>query len=491
MANNQGEYTYRIPSFQSGLNTYTAEALLKPYEAISAKNCDITNGSLATIPVPTVRDTINANGKLHTISAFYDATTSTLLTGIDRELKKGATKIFDIAGKPLDYLNFEYKGKRIAVFSSKDDIPFLYDGTTCRKLKNRRPAFKEDCSADGFYDSDGKKVATEDLVTTYAPKGDYMELHYDRLWIAGDTVNPDRVYFSTAGVNGADLEDWTAPTDEAEANMHGGFIDVRSYDGGKIIGLKVIFNSVVVFKNKTAYKIFGNNPANYQLVQLFSSNGAIADKSICVGVNGAFFLNSDGIYFYDGTNTTLISQKINSLFKSMNSQYANNAVATFVDGKYYLAIPVNSTENNTLIEYDTVNKSFMVHEIGNIKRFLDYDYEMLFSDGNNILRLKDINTSSPQLPMYWKTPFTDFGAKNMRKLTNYIYFRAKGNGQLKIKCSSDVKTKELLIDLTPDEKLYRKKIKVKGRMIRLEFLNVSGNYVELTSPELLCEMDND
>lgn len=304
----QQEGMFNISSFSGGVNEYVTESMLKSNEAVKCTNCNIDSGSLKAIKSPsTIKD---FGAKIHSLMPFYNNSVDDYLVGIGKELRKSDnTKIYDITGEKLDSLNFEYKGKKIFIGVSSKDTPFMIGELGNKKLKNRRISYNDEGEIDGYIDANGNKKKTEDEITTYAPKGNFIELHYDRLWIAGEEKNPDRVYFSTASVNGADIEDFTTPIEEAEANQHGGFIDVRSYDGGKIIGLKVIFNAVVIFKNKTAYKVFGNSPDNYELVELFSSSGAIADKSICVGNNGAYFLNNDGIYYYDGTNTSLVSQK--------------------------------------------------------------------------------------------------------------------------------------------------------------------------------------
>lgn len=483
----QEEYTMRINSFQNGVNEYSAEGLLKPYEAYKAVNCDITNGSLKSFKVPSVYKSIG--GSLHSLVPYYSNSSKTLLCGVGTEFRKDSTNMYKISGRRLDSLNFEYNGKRIVVCSSSEDTPFIYDNSSVRPLKNRRKSYDKEGNLDGYYDANGTKYETEASITTFAPTGDFCELHYDRLWIAGNKDNPDRVYFSTANVNGADIEDFTSPTEEAEANQHGGFLDVRSYDGGKIIGLKVVFNAIVIFKNKTAYKIFGSSPDNYQLVQLFSSNGAIADKSICVGSNGAYFLNNDGIYFYDGTNTNLISQKISNTIKKMNLSYTQNAVGYFYNNKYYLAIPTGtSTTNNTLIEFNPETKAFTTFEVGNIGMFVDYDDKLLYTDGSNVRSVFDGTTS---LPMYWETPMQDFGAKNTRKMGNYIYFRGKGNGNVKITCKTDRKTKSIEVPLTDTETLFRKKLKNKGRLVKLIFENVNSSNIEVTGIEYNCEIDVD
>ena len=43
---------FKIPSFQSGINEYYAEGLVKPYESVKAYNCNTSEGSLATCNAP-------------------------------------------------------------------------------------------------------------------------------------------------------------------------------------------------------------------------------------------------------------------------------------------------------------------------------------------------------------------------------------------------------------------------------------------------------
>lgn len=487
---NTVDYTFSIKSFQSGLNEYSAEGLVKPYEAVNTKNVDMSNGSFKTTKSADVYKAYTGN--LHSILASYGAS-DRMFIGLGTALKSVDNSVADkvISGYKLDHLNFQKADKKVMIVTSAHDTPSYLQDNAWAYLKNRRATYNDAGEQTGWIDGNGVTFATnnESAITCYAPTGDFIELHYDRLWIAGNTTNPDRLYFSTAGVNGADIHDWTAPTDEAEANMHGGFIDVRSYDGSKIIGLKVVFNSLIIFKNKCAFKLFGSSPSNYQLVQLFSSNGAIADKSICVGNNGAFFLNKDGIYFYDGTNVNLISQKVKNTIASMNLNYASKAVGIFANNKYYIAFPTGtSTTNNCLIEYNVDTKSFMKHDIGNIQDILEFNNKIYISDGANLRILFEGTTT---LPALWETPYLDFDKKNNRKLSNYIYFRGKGNGTVRFTCITERKSKTLDVALDGTEKLYRKKLKNKGRMMKLKIENVSNSSIEITAPEFMIEMDAD
>ena len=108
------EASFKIPSFQSGINEYYAEGLIKQYESVKAYNCDISEGSLKTFNEPSTKYTLDSN--IHSLMAFYDVSDAYVLCGKDKSLcKTDGTKIYDISGEKLDTLNFEYNGERITV----------------------------------------------------------------------------------------------------------------------------------------------------------------------------------------------------------------------------------------------------------------------------------------------------------------------------------------------------------------------------------------
>ena len=482
---------FKIPSFQSGINQYSAEGLIKVYEAVDAYNCNIIDGALRSSKAPLLVQ--RSNYDIESLIPFYGDEEQYLMYGTAGSIikvKDNGNLIQGNNSNRYDSLNFEYQGKKIVVITNGVDNVIYWDGTECKNLLNRRIVYDEEGNFDHYVDANGNEVTDENIITTLAPKGKFIELHYDRLWIAGDPDNPDRVYFSTNGVNGADINDWTIPlADEEEINMHGGFIDVRSYDGSGIIGMKVVMNYVTIFKSHSAYKVYGSSQENYEMVQIFSSEGAIGDKTICTGNNGLYFLNKDGIYYYDGTNTSLISTKVNKIFEELNINYADNAVGLYADNKYYLAFPTgDSTINNKLLIYNVTLGAFMLYDIQGIKDIVEFNNEIYFTKDKEIYKLFG---SNEYLPLKWVTPKYDFGAKNTRKITDRLYVRAKGNGKVKFTLSTERTTKTLELDLTNEEVLYRKRLKGKGRMIQLTIENINNSYIEIIAPALTVEFDED
>ncbi|MCE7699826.1 MAG: hypothetical protein K8E24_013755, partial [Methanobacterium paludis] len=278
------------------------------------------------------------------------------------------------------------------------------------------------------------------------PKGSMIELNHERVWLAGDVDFPNRVYFS----KDLDIDDWTIPIDEEETNQHGGLIDVPTWDGGKIIGLKVLFGDLFVFKNKNIFRIFGTYPGNYELEQVCSTTGTISDRSIISGTSAVYFASKDGIYAFNGTAATLISQKIKNTWKSLNQNYIKNAVGIFYDNKYYLAVPEGSSKtNNLLIKYNTEDGNFTFIRGLIINDFIEFEGNMYFSNSSGVFNMFQLDSpGNGDYETNWTTGKLNFGASNAVKRTQIMYFLGSGNGEVEISIENEKgKKKTVKLDL--------------------------------------------
>ena len=115
---------------------YNEEGNVKLFysEAVKAYNCDTSQGSLATFNNPSIVYTMD--NEISSLTAYYGESDSTMLIANGNSLSKpDKTKVYDISGAKLDYLNFEYNGNRILIGASSEDTPFLYDGNKQLKIK--------------------------------------------------------------------------------------------------------------------------------------------------------------------------------------------------------------------------------------------------------------------------------------------------------------------------------------------------------------------
>lgn len=330
------------------------------------------------------------------------------------------------------------------------------------------------------------KTFTEEPV----PKGSMIELNHERVWLAGDVDFPNRVYFS----KDLDIDDWTIPIDEEEANQHGGLIDVPTWDGGKIIGLKVLFGDLFVFKNKNIFRIFGTYPGNYELEQVCSTTGAISDRSIVSGTSAVYFAAKDGIYAFNGSTASLVSQKIKNTWKSLNQKYIKNAVGIFYDNKYYLAVPEGSSKgNNLLIKYNTEDGNFTFIRGLTINDFIEFEGNMYFSNNAGVFDMFQSNSlGSSDYKANWTTGKLNFGASNSVKRTQRIYFLGSGKGKVEISIENEKGKKKIVqLELTAIEKIFKKRIKNKGRTLKFSFSSVDGSKFKIKDVQITYETEYD
>ncbi len=124
-----------------------------------------------------------------------------------------------------------------------------------------------------------------------APVGKYVENFRGRMWIAGNTTYPDRLFYSSVpSAVTTPIITWdTDPTT-------GQWLDISPSDGDTITGLQRFRNVMIVFKTNHLYRVFDigqTDPDPYYAVGTSSQESVVESKS------GVYFHHSSGIYLYD------------------------------------------------------------------------------------------------------------------------------------------------------------------------------------------------
>jgi hypothetical protein len=142
---------------------------------------------------------------------------------------------------------------------------------------------------------DGANVSTQ----TFIPKGRYIAVDSDILWICGVAGTPSTVYFS----NGDDptlLNSWTGEN----------YVDINVDDGDIITGISVFQGRKIPFKKNGIYGISGNTKSDMFVRNYSNVYGCIDNKSIQQFKNNILFLSADGLRSFNGSTVELVSEKI-------------------------------------------------------------------------------------------------------------------------------------------------------------------------------------
>lgn len=183
-------------------------------------------------------------------------------------------------------------------------------------------------------------------------------------------TNPLRNYDTVSVSNFLDYTDW----DVADA------FTINNGSNDHIVGVAPwTLNEFLVFmRNSIFYVNVGSTrytagdalSADSYVKTLATDIGCSARKSVVQAGGGVFFLSDNGVYFLQPqpasaesmkllTMSEPISAPIDDVIQRINRNYASNAVATYWNNRYYLAVPLDgSTVNNTVLVYNFILKQW-------------------------------------------------------------------------------------------------------------------------------------
>lgn len=221
---------------------------------------------------------------------------------------------------------------------------------------------------------------------------------------------------------------------------------------------------------------------------LVTDIGCMAKKSVIQANGGVFFLSDNGVYFLQpqsvGSNDAVrlltvaepLSAPIDDVIQRINRQYAYRSVAAYWNNRYYLAVPLdNSEDNNAILVYNFILKawesvdtypagfdvfSFLVGKKDNQRR-------MYAIDGNQGLFLMEqlnwdeygVSIGSPLLPFYLPatlnpsafTPNQILGVMKTRRYTfGSIADKRFSTAETEMVCDAGSQIKTTIEVLNPD-----------------------------------------
>ena len=461
---------FKIKNFAGGLNQSADDSLLSVNQSRDAQNVDVSSGTLKTISGYSKYIAAAAPAGITRLMKFYKNNTSTGAV-TSYLLAATATAIYYWTGSAWsalatgltsgdwDYFNYQIGATDVVIMGNGADTMKKWDGTTFADLGGNPPNMKS------------------------------VTLHSERIWGTGVKATPNSVYYSdTIGKGHTGPENWTIEEDRA------GVVNVPTWDGGVCIGISNIFSDVVIFKTNNIFRIVGTYPSVYEVKQVYSSVGAIAEKTIVSGNDRAFFLSKDGLYYYNGVSAyPLLGDMAKDVV--INPSYAKNAVSIIHKNVLYCAFPEgNSTANNAVLVYDLLNKNLMIWRGIAVTDFMEYEDKLLFTNSTGYVYTMDDNAvtfGGTNINAYWETPWQDLDAFRVTKTADTLYFYAKGNGIMRVDVTFDGKTKTKTVTLSPTGKLHSLSLNLEGRRFKMKFSNVSGSNFELKQPELTYEADED
>lgn len=189
-------------------------------------------------------------------------------------------------------------------------------------------------------------LAHEFLWFTLAPK--YLEIYNNELFMGGFSGLPSTAFWSEIG--------------EPEGVLPESNAEFRTNDGDVLTGMRSYNGSLIVTKQRSFHRVTGDDPTSFLFQEISDQYGCISNRAMVVWENTLWFLDPKGICEYDGANVSIVSNKVEPIFQSMNVQAARENAIGFhfrESNEVWFCIPINGSDhNNCIVVFDYLTKAW-------------------------------------------------------------------------------------------------------------------------------------
>ncbi|MBQ9950320.1 MAG: hypothetical protein IJO93_06340 [Clostridia bacterium] len=299
----------------------------------------------------------------------------------------------------------------------------------------------------------------------------YLAMYKNRLFAAGDSEHPNRLYWSKLPGDSRSIEDWGA--DEASPNVEGGHTQIGLFDNDPIVAITPLSSQLLIFKKNSLYRLYGDKPSNFTVEEIESVTESAAHTSIIHYGDVAYFMTQTGLYVFDGVSAHLMhdAKKIRDIMSRSDTSRTRGARTR---EKLYFTVRMDGED--AIIEYDLMRGTYMLRN--------GFEVRDIFSRDNGIYIMSDRyickfncgeSYAGKPISAHWCTPLTDLNEKTVIKQLREIYLRCddeKGK-TLKLTTQAGNNTRDYIVKLSENE-VTEIPLCDEGRCFNLKLENVAG-----------------
>jgi len=317
----------------------------------------------------------------------------------------------------------------------------------------------------------------------------YLAMYKSRLFAAGETANPNRLYWSQLPGDERSIESW-GPV-EASPNVEGGHTEIGDTGGDPIVALMALSNQLLIFKERSLYRLIGDKPSNFIVERIDAKIPRMAHTALVRYADVVYYLTAEGLYLFNGVTIqpTADARCIRTLLRRAD---LTKCTGTAVGDRLYFTL--HEGEENLMVEYDLIRRTYMVRRGFSVKDLLSLSDRLYFINEKRYLYRFNEGKDYDGEPIeaWWRTPMTDLYDKAGIKGLRELYLRAlpdAGDGALIIEAQAGnvTDTHRVLLPASETEVL-EVPLKNEGRTFCLKFCNEAGGRFSIRGGvELLLE----
>lgn len=461
--------TYHIDCFR-GIDQSKDENAASPETSPDACNMDTADGNLRVAAgyVKHIQSPVPGTERIYRLARFRSAASEQLLAlcaGCIYACNNGEWTSVHTFSPVLTSPRFDFASARIGgtdylIIATGEGQLLKYDGSTVTAF--------------------GSTAGLSDISVSY------LAMYKSRLFSAGDSANPNRLYWSQLPGGDRTIESWGPVA--SSPNVEGGHTEIGDTGGDPIIALAALSNQLLIFKKNSLYRLIGEKPGNFIVERIDARIPAMAHTALTFCGDVVYCLTPDGMYVFNGVTIqpTPDARCVRDLVSDMQAAQCRGAVAK---DKLYFAFEHGG--ESIMVEYDILRRTYMRRGGFAIWDILEQDGRLLvINSARYVYRLGEGTTYDGQpINAYWRTPLTDLYDKMGVKALKELYLRSDSGAPMlmDIHIGQNVDTYTLRLPQSADEVLEAP-LKNEGRTFSIKLYNEAGAFFSIQGGiELLHE----
>ncbi len=244
----------------------------------------------------------------------------------------------------------------------------------------------------------------------------------DRVYTAGDSSNPDTLYYSGVADSATRTVSWTSG--------NGNIVVEQEDGGGGITALTKVPGYMIIFKRWTMKRWDGNSTYPDDLV----NQGVPSQECVCTGRGMCMFINENGFWATNGSYPKKLSKwTVDSFIEAITdwsvvSAYSDDKVARVSIGDVTVD---NVSYKNVTIKYNHDTHTFDIYSYPNNHTIMtlytdtsNNRFAIAGDDDGNVKKL-DTGDTDDSTPIFYslETNDIDFGVRNfIKKIVRVVFF---------------------------------------------------------------------
>lgn len=181
------------------------------------------------------------------------------------------------------------------------------------------------------------------------PFSEITALDYTKTWNVSEMF-ANRLWID-AGLNTIAFSELEQPQEFIAENQR--IIASNNY---RITGLKAYNQSLIILCQKGIFRLTGDNPDNFSVVEMSREYGCVSDKAIVIFNEKMWFLDDSAIFEFNGANFTNVGNRIQGYIDRLNKPNVYRRACAIHHperNEIWFSLPIDGSDiNNVTLVYD-------------------------------------------------------------------------------------------------------------------------------------------